>query len=235
MAERYYVNYPLQPGLAVLQGAEAHHLAVVCRLRPGQLVYLFNGDGREYPAEIVAADRRHVELQVLGIEFPNRELPFQLKVAAPLPKGDRAHFLIEKLTELGVTAFIPLRTRRSVVHPSEGRTEKLQRYVIEACKQCGRNQLMRIEELWDWDKFARSDHLPARKLLAHAGGNPFPPSLPSQDTVLAIGPEGGITEEEVVSARQGGWTITDLGPRILRVETAALVLAALVGIKPSSA
>ena len=73
------------------------------------------------------------------------ELSDRLEVAAPLPKGDRAQFLVEKLTELGVTSFVPLKTARSVVEPREAKREKLQRYVIEASKQCGRNVLMRIE------------------------------------------------------------------------------------------
>src|SRR5262245_13755621 len=99
MAERFYVNRALGPGRVELEGPEAHHLATVCRLRPGDAVYLFNGDGREYPAEVVEAGRRRVALDVRGAESPARELPFRLELAAPLPKGDRAAFLVEKLTE----------------------------------------------------------------------------------------------------------------------------------------
>ena len=72
------------------------------------------------------------------------------EVAAPLPKADRADFLIEKLTELGVTRFVPLRTERSVVHPKATKLDRLERAVIEASKQCGRNVLMQIGPLTDW-------------------------------------------------------------------------------------
>src|SRR5437870_4845422 len=150
MAERFHVNCDLGPGPVDLDGPEAHHLAAVCRVRPGDRVCLFNGDGREYPALVTNIARRSVELDVQGSEQPERELPHELWVAAPVPKGDRAQFLVEKLTELGATRFIPLRTARSVVVPGESKREKLQRYVIEASKQCGRNVLMTIEPATDW-------------------------------------------------------------------------------------
>src|SRR5262245_9090015 len=121
MTERFHVNCDLGPGSVGVHGPEAHHLAVVCRLRPGDRVCLFNGDGREYPAEIIATERRRVNLRILGVETPARELGFRLEVAAALPKGDRGQFLVEKLTELGVTAFVPLRTAHTVVQPREAR------------------------------------------------------------------------------------------------------------------
>jgi 16S rRNA (uracil1498-N3)-methyltransferase len=226
MAERFYINCELAVGPVLLTGAEAHHLAAVCRLRPGDRVCLFNGDGRQYPATVRAVGKREVELEVQGSEAPARELPFALVAAAPLPKGDRAQFLIEKLTELGVGAFVPLRTERTVVQPREAKLDRLQRHVIEACKQCGRNTLMRVEPLTDWGAFCRQADLPARRLLAHPGGERLEGATLSQDTVFAVGPEGGFTDAEVAQARDAGWSILDLGPRILRVETAAIVLAA---------
>src|SRR5262249_43170441 len=142
MANRFYISCPLQPGLVTVQGPEAHHLATVCRFRPGDQVCLFNGDGHEYPAQIVSVARRSVTLDILGVETPVREAEVRMEVAAPVPKGDRAQFLLEKLTELGVSTFVPLRTEHSVVHPGETKLERLQRYVTEASKQCGRNTLL---------------------------------------------------------------------------------------------
>ena len=215
----------------MLEGSEARHLAAACRARAGDLVCLFNGDGREYPAEVVRVDRRSVELDVKGPESPERELGFPLQVAVPLPKGDRAQFLVEKLTELGVTSLVPLRTRRSVVHPGESKIEKLERWVIEASKQCGRNVLMRIEPLADWAEFCARADLPAQKLLADPSGAPFrrdPQGSAGSPVALAVGPEGGFTSEEVEMARAAGWQMVGLGTRILRVETAAILLAGLV-------
>jgi 16S rRNA (uracil1498-N3)-methyltransferase len=225
MSERFYINSPLGPGSVLLQGAEAHHLAVVSRLQRGDQVCLFNGDGHEYPAEIIAAGKRQVSLEVHSVETPQRERGYRVEVAAPLPRGDRGQFLIEKLTELGVTHFVPLRTRRSVVHPSDAKREKLERYVIEASKQCGRNVLMRIEPVADWEDYAARAELPELRILAHPGGAELE-APGKRDRVLAVGPEGGFTDEEVDLARAKGWTLVGLGPRILRIETAALVLAA---------
>src|SRR5262245_21213795 len=163
MTERFHVNCDLGPGSVGVHGPEAHHLAAVRRFRPGDRVCLFNGDGREYPAEIVAVAKKCVELQVTGVHEPEREAGFSLEVAAPLPKGDRAQFLLEKLTELGATSFTPLQTVRSVVHPRETKLDKLQRYVIEASKQCGRNILLRVEPLMEWRQYCRRDDLPCLK------------------------------------------------------------------------
>lgn len=225
MAERFYVNCPLQPGLLTLEGAEAHHV-VVYRLRPGDAVCLFNGDGQEYPAHIVRVARRDVELDVLPPVRAERELPARLWVAAPLPKGDRAQFLIEKLTELGVQRFVPLQTARSVVHPGEAKVQKLERYVIEASKQCGRNVLMEVDSLATWEDFCIRADLPAKRVVAHPNGADQMAWV-SEDTVLAVGPEGGLTDQEIDRGRQAGWKVAGLGPRILRIETAAIALAAL--------
>jgi 16S rRNA (uracil1498-N3)-methyltransferase len=248
MAERFYTNCPLSPGPVVLQGPEAHHLAAVCRARPGDEVCLFNGDGREYPARILSVDKRTVTLEVFASLAPRRELPVSVEVASPLPKGDRAQFLLEKLTELGVSRFVPLETGRSVVHPREAKLEKLQRYVIEACKQCGRNVLLQVEPLTKWETYCRASHLAPYRILAHpgegrkeddnaecaqvkmAGRFPFAFFERPQDVALAVGPEGGFTNEEVAVAKAAGWQVANLGPRILRVETAALVLAAWLAL-----
>jgi 16S rRNA (uracil1498-N3)-methyltransferase len=228
MSERFYVNLPLALGPFTLDGPEAHHLAAVCRLRPGDEVRLFNGDGCEYPARVERVARREIALQVLGIEQPVRELPFELEVAAPVPKGDRGQFLVEKLTELGVTSYVPLQCARSNIHPRDCKREKLERYVIEASKQCGRNVLMRIGELVEWEAYCVAGEMGAVRVLAHPenGADPSRASV-GKATHLAVGPEGGFTDEEVALAVSHSWQSITLGPRILRVETAAIVMTCL--------
>jgi 16S rRNA (uracil1498-N3)-methyltransferase len=232
MSERFYVNLPLAPGAFALDGAEAHHLAAVCRVRPGNEVCLFNGDGREYPARITRVARREITLEILGVEHPLRELPFALEVAAALPKGDRSQFLIEKLTELGVTNYVPLACQRSNVHPRESKREKLERYVIEASKQCGRNVLMKIDAMTTWEMYCVRGSLEEMRVLAHPyQTDDVPPGTRKnrgQATRIAVGPEGGFTNEEVAQATRYGWRTVSLGPRILRVETAAITLAAFM-------
>jgi 16S rRNA (uracil1498-N3)-methyltransferase len=226
MADRFYLNSELVPGIVTIRGPEAHHLSTVCRLRAGDTVCLFNGDGHEYPARVVEVARRDVTLEVLSCESPERELPFALHIAAPLPKGDRAQFLVEKLTELGTTRLSILITARSVVSPREAKLDKLERYVIEASKQCGRNVLMRIEPPREWKELLRDENLPRFRLLAHRGESELLGQRPTHgDIVAAVGPEGGFTDEEVAAALMVGWQGIDLGPRILRMETAAIALA----------
>lgn len=232
MSERFFVDSPLAPGAVVLDGPEAHHLATVCRVRAGQPVCLFNGDGREYAGRVVSVQRRHVTVQIDSVTQSARELPFPLELAVPLPKGDRAQFLVEKLTELGVSAFVPLSTERSIVEPREARLDKLRRCVIEASKQCGRNVLMRIEPLTDWETYCRRSDLPPLRILAQPEGGAGVPAPTAGGMAIAVGPEGGFTAPEVELARAAGWEIVTLGPRILRVETAALFLAAVVGQAP---
>ena len=229
MSERFYTDEPLSPGECTLAGPEARHIATVRRFGPGDRVTLFNGDGREYPAEIVAADRKRVHLTILNPIAANRELPFPLVIASALPKGDRADFLIEKLTELGVTRFVPLITARSVVVPKASAAEKLSRAVIEASKQCGRNRLMVVEEPWTWDEFVGRGDLTAHRFVLHppeGAAARLPDRPPTEGIAFAVGPEGGLTEEEVAQAEAAGWQKQRLGPRVLRVETAAVAAAA---------
>ncbi|HMP03170.1 MAG TPA: RsmE family RNA methyltransferase [Gemmatales bacterium] len=231
MAERFYVSSPPTPGPYTLTGPEAHHLAVVCRVRPGATVVLFCGDGAEWTAQVSTVGKRQVELHVQEPVFPDREQPQPLIIAAPLPKGDRATFLVEKLTELGVTRFIPLLTARSVVQPGAGKTEKLRRTVIEASKQCGRNKLMQVDEPLSLASLLADPHLPERRLFADPGGVAWGEvvvSGPMVGTVAWVGPEGGLTADEVAEAERRGWQRVRLGPSVLRVETAALALAARV-------
>jgi 16S rRNA (uracil1498-N3)-methyltransferase len=162
----------------------------------------------------------------------NRELPFFLEVAAPVPKGDRAQFLIEKLTELGVSAFVPLRCRRSVVHPGDAKIDRMRRYVIESSKQCGRNVLMRIDAPADWTTYCAARDAAEGRWFAHYEQEAA--SIPRHTATgalrIVVGPEGGFSDDEVELAWQHAWQRVQLGPRILRIETAALALAVLAQI-----
>ena len=228
MAERFHVNVELFPGQVVIDGPEAHHLGTVCRVRPGHAVVLFNGDGHEYPATVAEVGRRAVAVEVGERRTPARESASRLHVASALPKGDRAQFLVEKLTELGVAVLTPLVTERTVVQPREGKVDKLERYVIEASKQCGRNVLMRIDPPQRWPDFVRDPSLPILRYVAHPEGEGERVEE-GGDRVVAIGPEGGWTDAEVALALEAGWRRLSLGPRILRIETAAMAAAARWG------
>lgn len=221
---RFHVPHPPPAGDFDLDGPEAHHLAHVRRAAVGDRVTLVCGDGFDYPADVTAVAKRHVALRVHPPVATNRELPFRLHVGCALPKGDRADFLIEKLTELGATDFTPLRTTRGVVSPGEAKADKLRRAVIEASKQCGRTVFMAVHAPADWPSWSRLPHA-GRKLLAHPGGGSPAADAGRDGAAVAVGPEGGFTDDEIRQGMESGWDVIDLGPRILRVETAAVVLA----------
>jgi len=237
-ADRYFVDFPIQTGTITLSGQEAHHLIHVMRAKPGTKILLFDGSGDEFSARVDEVGRTDVKLAILSRQTVNRELPVELTLGVALPKGDRQKWLVEKAVELGVTRIAPLRTSRSVAQPVEQALLRLQRTVVEASKQCGRNRLMEITEPQSWADFVAAAPAACCRLLAHpehrshpshrARALPLPAGdEPAEPILLAVGPEGGFTSEEVALATSAGWHAVDLGPRILRIETAAILLVAL--------
>jgi 16S rRNA (uracil1498-N3)-methyltransferase len=237
MSNRYFSDELLSLGRVVLSGSEAHHLIHVMRATPGSQVTLFDGGGDEFPSVVERVGRSEVELTTLSREPVDRELPFTLILGVALPKGDRQKWLIEKAVELGVTRIVPLRTMRGVAQPVDQAISRLRRAVVEASKQCGRNRLLQIDEPQQWSEYVKNAQGVSCRLLAHPGADRgwagiFPKNEETSspgEIRLAVGPEGGFADEEVSMAVAAGWHAIDLGPRILRVETAALFLAAVVG------
>jgi len=200
------------------------------RAQPGDEVILFDGSGAEFAARIAAVGKRAVQLDVAERREVSRELPFALTLAVALPKGERQKWLVEKATELGVTRLVPLVTERGVAQPVEAALDRLRRTVIEASKQCGRNRLMEIAVPRRADDYLRSTTPSATRLLADPAGQSLgqlhDQPRAGSDWHAAIGTEGGFSPGETAAATAAGWRLVSLGPRILRVETAALMLAA---------
>lgn len=231
MSNRFYFDGPLGPGDVSLEGPEAHHLASVRRFTVGDRVTLFTGDGFEYPADVMEIGKKRVLLHVVSIEQPLRELASPLHVACAMPKGDRGDFLIEKLTELGVTEITPLMTERAVVKIDQDKTEKLRRAVIEASKQCGRNVFMRVNPPARWLDWCVLQS--GQRYLAHPMEGAGKLAGDVEGVTVAIGPEGGFSQNEVETAIKAGWMPVALGPRIFRVETAAMAVASWFALRPS--
>ncbi len=242
MPDRYFVDEPISGDRVILTGAEAHHLIHVMRAAPGLQVVLFDGGGDEFHAVVDRTGRSDVHLSILSRERIDRELPLSLTLGVALPKGDRQRWLVEKAAELGVGRIVPLQTRRAVARPNEQTLNRLRRVVVEASKQCGRNRLMQIDEPESWPDFVEKTAGEPNRLLAHprsgsetAGATSSrsrhfnnQDQEPNTGYLLAVGPEGGFVDEETALALAAGWRAVDLGPRILRVETAAMLLAAMV-------
>ena len=231
MTDRFYSSFLPETGEFSLTGSEAHHMHNVLRLRQGQEVVLFDGAGTEATAEIVSTAKRSVELRILEKRSTQPESQPSIILGTAVPKGDRFRWLVEKATELGVTRLVPLITERSVVEPGSGKLEKMQQTVIAACKQCGRNQLMEIDDPTDWDSFLANESQTGSLFIAQPSGKSVGQAVEhlKEETpvVLAVGPEGGFTEFELEATRNVGAKLISLGPNILRIETAAVVLAAI--------
>lgn len=228
-----------------LTGQEAHHLLHVMRQRPGEEIELFNGRGGAALARIEEATKREVRVRIVqGLSSEDQAGQSPLILATAVPKGDRFRWLVEKATELGVTQMIPLQTQRSVVSPRETKLEKQQQYVIEACKQSGRNTLLEIRPVCTLQDCLATLPDQSALLLGNPYGEPvdgarlarlLPPEWRKGDPlVILVGPEGGFTnaEEQQIQARQA--VMVRLTPHILRTETAGLALITLANLLASS-
>ncbi|MBX3438038.1 MAG: 16S rRNA (uracil(1498)-N(3))-methyltransferase [Planctomycetaceae bacterium] len=226
---RFYAPQSLDGGAVDLEGDEAAHLTRVLRLGVGTQVTLFDGKGSSALAEIQEIRKRSVRLAVTEPLPPTTASGPQLTLLTAAPKVDRFRWLVEKATELGVARLIPIRTERSVVHPGEGKRDKMEAAVIAACKQCGRNDLMALDTLCPWNE-ALSLVGDNRLLVADPRGRSLrgmdlPHDHPSR-LLIAVGPEGGFTPHELELAEAAGGQRISLGANILRIETAAVALAA---------
>jgi 16S rRNA (uracil1498-N3)-methyltransferase len=234
MSERFYSSQLVTGDRVTLDGPEAHHLLHVMRAKVGTAITVFDGSGAEFEGVVDTLKRAEASVRIIERREIDRELPFSLIVGVALPKGDRQKWLVEKLTEVGVAELVPLVTERGVAQPTESASERLERAVIEAAKQCGRNRLMKIAIPQQWADFVQAAKPQgAARLLAHPGGVAYHDlSLPANTPIkLAVGPEGGLTEDEAATAIDAGWRQVSLGPRILRVETAAIALAGICALR----
>lgn len=192
---------------------------------------IFDGGRFATCAEVTDQGRDWVDLRVIGAPLPDRVAPIRLTLATAVPKGDRFDWLVEKATELGVDRIVPIVTERSVVDPRATKLHRLRRSIVEASKQCGRNRLMVLDEPLPWSGWLAVPPASAVRLVAHPGGLPpraWPQARKGGEAALAIGPEGGLTDQEVDAARAAGWLSVSLGPTLLRVETAGIAGCATI-------
>lgn len=234
---RFLVPTLPQTGSVELPENEAHHASRVLRCTKDQPIVLFDGLGNEAEALIQSVDKRSVIAAIQSVKFAPRDHMGRLHFAVALPKGDRQRSTVEKLVELGVDSLCPLETQRSVAVVNENNAERIDRYVIEACKQCGRNRLMTIGKNVDIATLAsmypgasiwilHPEQYGIKTLSIHEA-NQFAIQNAMNEIVFAIGPEGGFTDAEVETAVANGARVLSLGERIQRVETAVSTAAVL--------
>jgi 16S rRNA (uracil1498-N3)-methyltransferase len=227
MSERFFLSMPPRDGRAVLSGDEARHLARVMRCTVGDEVVVFDGSGTSWRARVASIGRDEVMLDMGEAVTASRLTRVPLTLAVALPKGERQKWLVEKLTELGVERLVPLATTRGVAEATPAAVERLSRGVVEACKQCGRDGLMQIGGPKGVAEVVGGTGGGAVLLVADRDGVPLEEIVTAGNLVVAlVGPEGGFTAEELATVEAAGGRRVSLGPHVLRVETAAIALAA---------
>jgi 16S rRNA (uracil1498-N3)-methyltransferase len=220
----------LSGALVRLPDEEARHARQSRRLRVGDTVMLFDGCGREAQGAITRVERSFVEARTSAVAVQDRPTP-SLTLAVAVPKGPRQDTLVEKCTELGVAELRPILTARSVCSASDHRLDKWRRITIEAAKQSGQCWLPAISTPRRIDEVLQEIPSFPKALVAVPGTESLRAWLgevASVDRVLAfIGPEGGWTDAELSDLQAAGCKTVSLGPNVLRIETAAIVVAAV--------
>ena len=233
-APRLFCPGSISPGaLLSLPDQAAHHAARVLRLGPGDAVCVFNGDGSEWEAQIASVHKADVTVRVGGRHERDVEAPLRVLLAQGISSRERMELTVQKAVELGVAAIQPLETRRSVVKLREERAsrrvEHWQNLVAAACEQCGRNrvpEVLPIESLPDWLGGIGRRGEDTSILLTPGASDRLRDLPPPRQVTLLIGPEGGLAPEEQELAQACGFQPVQLGPRILRTETAAMAAMA---------
>jgi 16S rRNA (uracil1498-N3)-methyltransferase len=221
----FYAPEMPQKGEIVLNPEEVRHLKAQ-RLKTKDKVSLFNGKGIVAIAELAGEGKAGI---LETHEIPKSE--FSLTIAVAVPKGDRADWMLQKLTELGVSTIIPIKTEHSVVLPREAKQERWQRILIEACKQSKQAWIPELKPLSTIEEALKEQA--KLKILLDQEGKPILQVIQEKPkTLLAfVGPEGGFSDDEKAKLQKAGCITASLGKNILRIETAAMAIAAIAGAK----
>ena len=230
---RIFTNSPLAVGSQCqLDDNAANHVGRVLRMQAGQALLLFNGDGHDYHATITEAGKKHVLVAVTEAAENETESPLRVVLAQTLSKGDRMDYAVQKAVEMGVSEIVPLTTERCDVKLKGDREDKRLRHwqqvAISAAEQCGRARVPEIQPVMtvqQWLEHAQACDL--RLVLHHRTEQSLNTLEKPSSIALMIGPEGGLTAEEIALAESHGFLPVALGPRVLRTETAPVAAIAL--------
>lgn len=231
---RVFVDLPLAPGARVaLPEDAAAHLVRVLRLREGEACVLFNGDGHDYDATLASATKRGVDAEVTGVRAIDNESPLRLVLLQGIARGEKMDLILQKATELGVAAIAPVFADRTEVRLDGDRLDKRMAHwrsvVVSACEQSGRARIPELLPARNLVEAAATLPADALKLTLDPQGEHRSASLAvpaSATVVIGIGPEGGWSEKDRAALRDRGFSGLQLGPRVLRTETAGLAAIA---------
>jgi len=220
-----------------LPEAEAKRLSRVLRMRPGDPVTLFDGS-REYHTHIVELTAKAAVLAVVGVSDMLTSPALDITIGQGVPKGEKLEWALQKAVELGVSSFVPVLMERSVKRPDIKGIEKsltrLRRIATEAAGQSGRVRVPDVPCYMDLPMFIEAARGAALKVVLYEGEKTrglrelLHSAVGVDSVAVLVGPEGGLTVDEVLEAEAGGFVPVGLGPRILRTETAGLAALAII-------
>lgn len=225
---RIYHSQPLpDSGTLALDDEAANHVGRVMRMQAGQSLILFDGTNHQWDATITEVSKKSVTVEIANKQHHSIESPLDLHLGQVISRGDKMEFTIQKSVELGVNVITPLVSERCGVKLNAERFEKKlqqwQKIAISACEQCGRNvvpEIRPVMKLEDWCQ----EEFDGIKLNLHPRAKYSINTLPAEHKALRllIGPEGGLSAEEIAMTEQHHFDEILLGPRVLRTETAAM-------------
>lgn len=224
---RIYTDQTLQAQAEIeLDDNASHYVSKVLRMQAGRELVLFNGRGGEYAATIADAGKKTVRVVVSAFADTERESPLAVHLGIGVSRGERMDWVLQKATELGVTRITPLFTERTEVKLTGPRLEKKQQHwqqiLISACEQCQRNTLPELAPAERLDLWLPGVTESARFVLHHRTDVSLGDTAKPDAVALIIGPEGGLSADEIQLAEQHRFQPLALGPRVLRTETAPI-------------
>ena len=225
---RIYSPQSLTEGQAVhLDEAAARHVGLVLRMKSGQPLTLFNGAGGCFSATIEESSKRSVIVSLDSFHPDEKESPLKVHLAQSISKGDRMEYAIQKATELGITEITPIYTEHGDIRLKGERATKKQQHwqqvAISACEQCQRNRVPVVHPPIGLQEWLGSVEADLKLVLHHRTERQLSGYEQPETIALLIGPEGGLSAQEIAQAEAEGFHPLALGPRVLRTETAPVV------------
>ena len=225
---RLFVDINLSFGESVLLPRDqAHHISHVLRMRFGDAIMLFNNSGFEFESIIIELSKKGAMVDVGASRQVENESPLNISLCLAISRAQHMDFSIQKAVELGVKNIVPVMSEYSNVKLQAGRLQnKLTDWpniIINAAEQCGRNRLTQLQAPVTFSEWLASD-VSTTRLILHPGSQQSMSAIEgiSNGLTLMIGPEGGFSVKEVFVAQEKGYVSINLGPRILRTETAVV-------------
>jgi 16S rRNA (uracil1498-N3)-methyltransferase len=233
MKPRAFIDVDLQVGATVpVKGDAFRHICKVLRARPGDRIILFNGRGGEFIAQLDFIEKHQAFASIESHDPVDRAPALHWELLQAISKGDRMDYTLQKSTELGVGRIMPFIAERSVVKLDTARAEKRRQHwlgvVRNAAEQCGMNRIPDIAPIGNLNNAMNHAQGTTQLLLDPEADTAIGDVALRGSVALLIGPEGGLTEDEIRLAVDAGYQAVRMGPRTLRTETAAVVAAAVL-------